>query len=58
MKVVKTNGKDVVKLSDTPSKGMCHDQEVVEHTKKVYDYVSIDDYSITELQNIIYGDKQ
>ena len=26
-------------------------------TKKVYDYVSIDDYSIAELQNMIYGDK-
>ena len=47
MKVVKVNGKDVVKLSDTEGKGMCHNEDVIEHTKKVFDYQSIDDMDVT-----------
>ena len=55
MKVIKVNGKDVAKVSDSASKGMCHDQSVVENIKRVFRYVSIDDKTIEELQEIIYG---
>ena len=34
---------------------MCHDQSVVENIKRVFRYVSIDDKTIEELQEIIYG---
>ena len=43
MKVVETNGKPVVKLSDAPGKIMCKDQDYINYVKKVYNYKSIDE---------------
>lgn len=36
MKIVKANGKPVAKVSDSPGKGMCHDQGFLDYLKKVY----------------------
>lgn len=55
MKVIRVNGKDVAKVSDSPGKGMCHDPARVEEIKKVFRYASIDDYSTEDLEKIIYG---
>lgn len=41
MKVVETNGKPVVKLSDAPGKTMCENQEYIDYVKKVYEYEPI-----------------
>ncbi len=43
MKLVESNGTPVAKLSDSPGKGMCHDQRFVEYLKQVYDYRCIDE---------------
>lgn len=43
MKVVETNDKPVVKLSDTPGKIMCKDEEYINYVRKVYNYKSIDE---------------
>lgn len=43
MKVVETNGKPVVKLSDAPGKIMCKDEDYINYVKKVYEYKSIDE---------------
>ena len=54
MKVIRVNGKDVAKVSDSPGKGMCHDPERVEEIKKVFRYASIDEHDSEELRRIIY----
>lgn len=36
MKLTKVNGSPVAKISDTPEKGMCEDQEYVNYVKKVF----------------------
>lgn len=38
MKLVETNGKPVAKLSDSPGKTMCEDEEFITYLKKVFDY--------------------
>lgn len=43
MKVVRVNGKPVVKLSDAPGKIMCQDQEYIDYVKKLFNYKSIDE---------------
>lgn len=43
MKVVESNGKPVCKISDSPGKGMCHDEQYVEYVKTQYNYKSIDE---------------
>ena len=37
MKLVKVNGKPVAKISDSPGKTLCEDQQFVDYLKKVYD---------------------
>lgn len=44
MKVVKVNGKDVVKLSDCPEKNMCESPTYVEYVKDVFDYIPLDQW--------------
>jgi len=36
MKIVKCNGKPVAKISDSPGKGMCNDEQFVDYLKKVF----------------------
>lgn len=38
MKIIETNGKPVVKLSDAPGKTMCENQEYIDYVKKVFEY--------------------
>lgn len=44
MKVVKTNGRDVVKLSDAPGKIMCQNQDYIDYVKKTFDYIPLDQW--------------
>ena len=44
MKVVKVNGKDVVKLSDCPEKNMCESPTYVDYVKQVFDYIPLDQW--------------
>lgn len=37
MKIVECNGKPVAKISDSPGKGMCEDEDYVVYLKKVFD---------------------
>jgi len=37
MKMINCNGKPVAKISDSPGKGMCHDDDYVTYLKKVFD---------------------
>ena len=36
MKMTKCNGSPVAKISDSPGKGMCHDEEYLSYLKKVF----------------------
>ena len=38
MKVTKCNGQDVAKISDTPGKGMCKNQEYVDYLQRAIDW--------------------
>lgn len=58
MKVIRVNGKDVVKLSDSLGKYMCKDANVVAGVAKVFNYAPIDNYTIEELDDIIYNGKR
>ena len=44
MKVVKVNGKDVVKLSDCPEKNMCESPTYVDYVKQAFDYIPLDQW--------------
>jgi nicotinate phosphoribosyltransferase len=46
MKVIKTNGKDVVKLSDTPGKTMCHSEKYIDYAKEQFDYIPLDEWKV------------
>jgi nicotinate phosphoribosyltransferase len=37
MKLVKVNGNPVAKISDSPGKNLCEDQEFVDYLKKVFE---------------------
>lgn len=51
MKLTKSNGYPVVKLSDSPGKTMCNDASFVEYVKQQYAWRSIDDDAETPLDN-------
>ena len=53
MKVVESNGKPAVKLSDSTGKTMCHDEDHINYVRSQYNYKSIDDMTVEEILAIL-----
>lgn len=53
MKVVEVNGKPVVKLSETATKCMCHDENHINYVKMKYNYKSIDEMTVEEILEML-----